>query len=142
VDDLERLRGLCDKLIIARSDELSGVACIHGWDSAICPMRGCWPDPEELIGELLNALPGLLDRITALQARVDELSVIRLEDALTLVTAHETTARWKAMAEELAGSLIVALETAGDFTQVDQEACAAARQSLSRFNEMKGKKDD
>lgn len=101
--------------------------------------------------------PEAADRITALQARVDELSVIRLQDALTLVTAHENAARWKAMAVKLAYKGNALVEATDQMIEDTQHIFAemqlvrgrpyrgkhigdeleAFRRSLSRFNEMK-----
>lgn len=88
------------------------------------------------------------DRITALQARVGELE----DDNAKLVKAAAFEAaqwaRWKAMAEELAGSLgpfaeaLVHLHPGqpDDGETLDGFKCSdfrRAAQSLSRFNEMK-----
>ncbi|MBB4837258.1 hypothetical protein HNP52_000309 [Sphingomonas kyeonggiensis] len=56
--ELARLRGLAKQIASARSGILSGVACEHGWDTTVCPMRGCGPDEEALVEQLLAALAG------------------------------------------------------------------------------------
>jgi hypothetical protein len=60
----------------ADPNQLSGVACKHGWDTTVCPMRGCGPDIEADTKALLDAVPSLIaaarerDR---LQAEVERL---------------------------------------------------------------------
>ena len=49
-------------------NQLSGMACEHGWDRNVCLIKGCGPDPEEARDALIEALPGLLDRIAELEA--------------------------------------------------------------------------
>lgn len=40
----------------ARLGELTGIRCEHGWDTSVCPIRGCGDDEDELIEKLLAQL--------------------------------------------------------------------------------------
>lgn len=62
----DELEALAAKLEFARSDELTGIACEHGWDTKVCPMRGCGDDPDELTEKLLALSPTI---ITALRGK-------------------------------------------------------------------------
>ena len=66
-------------------DQLSGVRCPHGWDTHVCPMRGCGPDLEAAQKELVDAAPRLiaLARLASTPAPGGDAMVEALRSALT-----------------------------------------------------------
>jgi len=47
------------RLNVARGGKLTGVACSHGYDTFVCPIKGCGIDEDEEVGKLINGLASL-----------------------------------------------------------------------------------
>ncbi len=84
IDELEAL------LAKATTDmsKLSGIACSHGWDTHVCPLQGCGPDPENDADAFLKAAPSLI-----LAARERDALAKDVERLYTLAKTNNELAR-------------------------------------------------
>jgi hypothetical protein len=84
----EGISDLIERIKKVRSGELTGVPCEHGWDTSVCPMRGCGDDEDDLIEHLLDALSAKSTDMQGEVVRDDRTLSTELLEAANILEAN------------------------------------------------------